>query len=56
MPPVSAAENGKDAKKKASTILFDVHKKEYFGPTSGYKKLHRKLKANYKIQVYVPNC
>ncbi len=54
MPP-SADDPASNKNKKPGTILFDVSKKEYFGPTAGFKKLNRKLKTQYKIQTYVPN-
>jgi hypothetical protein len=48
MPPSVEDTN---AKKKPQTIIFDLSKKEFFGPNSGFKKLHRKLKPHYKILV-----
>jgi intraflagellar transport protein 52 len=32
-------------------IMFDASKKEEFYPTSGYKKLARKLKTSFKVEI-----
>jgi intraflagellar transport protein 52 len=37
--------------KSSATVLFDASKKEQFYPTSGYKKLARKLKSLCKVDV-----
>ena len=49
MPP--STDDVSNVKKKPQTIIFDLSKKEYFGPNSGFKKLHRKLKGQHKIQM-----
>ncbi len=36
-----------------TTVLFNTSKKEINHPNSGFKKLHRKLRNNFKISMYV---
>jgi len=38
---------------QTTTIVFNGSKKEQFTPTNGFKSLHRKLKTNWKVAVYV---
>ncbi|RLO06756.1 hypothetical protein DYB28_013779, partial [Aphanomyces astaci] len=35
----------------STVVMFDASKKEEFYPTSGYKKLARKLKTTCKVEV-----
>jgi len=43
---------GEAPAKKAGggVVLFNVSKKERFHPGHGYKKWHRRLRSNHKIQ------
>lgn len=34
-------------------IVFDASKNEIFQVTDNYKTLHRKLKSNYRVEMYV---
>lgn len=38
----------------APVLLFDVSKRETHHPNSGFKKLFRRVRANFKCDVYVP--
>jgi intraflagellar transport protein 52 len=40
---------GKSSKADKKTIIFNACKREQFHPNNGYKKLFRRLRANYKV-------
>jgi len=38
---------------QSTAVVFNGSKKEQFTPTNGFKSLHRKLKTNWKVAVWV---
>jgi len=43
---------GGDAGSQQKVVMFDMSKKEYGNPQGCYKKLYRKLKAEFKVMIY----
>ena len=41
---------------RAQVLMFNGSKKESHHPSSGFKKLYRRLKGTYKVQLYVQAC